>query len=343
MSLLDYESSVPWAESMRLELISGHMPPWSVESGAARFSNVRTLSGRELNVLLTWAAGGTPRGSAPPAAATSGSPDWRLGPPDLILAPATEFVLGADVRERVETFTLDVPTREPRWVRVVDVRPGNPGIVRRAVVSIDAGAADSTDRPGLAMERRLALWLPGDNPTPLEPGAGFLLPAGARLAVQVHYRKTWLNEHDAVRDRSSVGLYFAEAPAVDVRAIHLAPSQEDIARMVPAGALVFSTRVDADVEAVAVYPGEDFHGATVTVHASRPDGGADEPLIAFRPLEDWARRYWYRTPIHLPAGTLIQARVTFDASPALIAPGVPPRAPSDPAGARLTLNVLRVR
>ena len=29
MSLLSHESAVPWGESMRLELVAGHMPPWA--------------------------------------------------------------------------------------------------------------------------------------------------------------------------------------------------------------------------------------------------------------------------------------------------------------------------
>ena len=36
MSLLTHEEATPWAESIRLELIAGHMPPWGGLSPADR-------------------------------------------------------------------------------------------------------------------------------------------------------------------------------------------------------------------------------------------------------------------------------------------------------------------
>src|SRR5688500_12137111 len=63
MSLLTHADAVPWGESLRAELMAGHMPPWPIDSPPARFRNVQPLTARELNVLLTWASGGTPKGS----------------------------------------------------------------------------------------------------------------------------------------------------------------------------------------------------------------------------------------------------------------------------------------
>src|SRR5687768_9930262 len=111
MSLMTHQETVPWGESLRLELIAGHMPPWSAETSAGRFRNAATLSARELNTLLTWASGGTPAGdeskSPAPAALASG---WRLGPPDLVLRlPA--FTLGADKQEQVAEFVVPAARR----------------------------------------------------------------------------------------------------------------------------------------------------------------------------------------------------------------------------------------
>ena len=62
MSLLTHADAVPWGESIRVELMAGHMPPWGVDSAAARFRNLQQFPAREMNVLLTWASGGTPPG-----------------------------------------------------------------------------------------------------------------------------------------------------------------------------------------------------------------------------------------------------------------------------------------
>jgi hypothetical protein len=42
--------TVPWGESIRVELLAGHMPPWSVDAAASRFRNAQPLSAREMNV-----------------------------------------------------------------------------------------------------------------------------------------------------------------------------------------------------------------------------------------------------------------------------------------------------
>src|ERR1051326_5492635 len=33
MSLTTYKDAYPWAESIRAELVAGHMPPWNAEEG----------------------------------------------------------------------------------------------------------------------------------------------------------------------------------------------------------------------------------------------------------------------------------------------------------------------
>src|SRR5258708_3631 len=84
MSLLIYNSAVPWAESMRSLLTTEAMPPWFVDSLGPPVRNSHEMSARELDIVLTWASGGTPRGvvgkeSAPPAFHSQ----WTSGPPDL--------------------------------------------------------------------------------------------------------------------------------------------------------------------------------------------------------------------------------------------------------------------
>src|SRR5688572_850686 len=84
MSLMTHADAVPWGESIRTEVLAGHMPPGGVDEAPARFRNATGLSPREMNLLLTWVTGGTPIGSADkaPAPATR-ERVWPLGTPDL--------------------------------------------------------------------------------------------------------------------------------------------------------------------------------------------------------------------------------------------------------------------
>src|SRR5688572_2851372 len=86
MSLMTYEEAFPWAESIRAELIAAHMPPWHADEAFGEVKQAHTLTPQELDVILTWASGGNPRGALdqtlPPVALKN---EWALGAPDLAL------------------------------------------------------------------------------------------------------------------------------------------------------------------------------------------------------------------------------------------------------------------
>jgi hypothetical protein len=338
MSLMTHAEAVPWAESIRSELIAGHMPPWPVDMPRERFRRADALTARELNVILTWATGGTPigDGASPPAVAL---PDgWPLGPPDLEL-PLDEVVIPAATQDRVASFVVATGTTERRWVRAVDLRPGTPAVVRNASILVQP-ADDSASPAGPVVEPSLAVWVPGEPPVPVDGGAGFELPAGASLAVRVHYRKTWEYERKEMRDRSRVGLYFAPAAAAPVEAVMLTTSFPATG----AGAATTGTSyvLTRDVRAVAVYPDASLTHAYVRLDAVRPDGSQEE-LLAIRAQPDWARRYWFRDPVALPRGTRIDMHATFDDESTVLPPGAPPPAPlpSDPPPIRMTIDVIK--
>jgi hypothetical protein len=328
MSLMTHAETVPWGESIRAELMAGHMPPWQIDSAAGRFRNVQGLTGRELNVLLTWASGGTPPGD--PEKAPSPAPAeraWPLGPPDVVIAMPNEATIPADVQERVVEFSVR-PSLGRRFVRAADLLPGTPAIVRSATVSVRAARVSAATNA----ERLIALWLPGDHPVPLDDGAGYEIPEDAELIVRVRYRKTWEHENRAMSDRSALGLYFAREPATAVHALQLA------GEMKPASPNTLSVTIPEPSRAVAIYPDADFTNTAVRVVAVRPDNSREE-LIAFRPRPGWARRYWFREPLSLARGTRIE--VTLKPDDALLPPGALPMDPKpNPGTIRLTLNVL---
>ena len=335
MSLMTAKDAVPWGESIRTELIAGHMPPWSVDAAPGRFKNVQTLTARELNVLLTWVTGGNPVGNPEhaPTAVTLHA-DSRLGAPDLEL-PLSEVTLAADTPERTHEFTLPTAAWRSRWVRAVDFVPGTPAVVRSATVFVKPAAASDSDRNATPPERVLAVWVPGDDPVALD-GTAFHLPANAEIAVRVHYKKTWEYERMPMTDRSTVRVYFSATPATELRAL----TMSFIAQMqswLPSQRLSFSRIVDADLQVLALYPDSGLANVDIHVEAIRPDGSHIE-LIRFRPQPDWARRYWFERPIVLPRGSRIEAVASFE--DALLPPGAAPPKHADTSTPRLTLNVI---
>jgi hypothetical protein len=340
MSLMTHADAVPWGESIRSEVTAGHMPPWPVDMPHDGFRNGSPMTARELNVLLTWATGGTPPGEPDkaPAPVTLAS-NWSLGKPDLEL-PLMPVTLAAGQQEQTRSFVIATDTREPRWIRAVDLLPGTPAMVRSADIRVVSTAA-STSAGGIVTDRRLALWLPGETPTPLDAGAGFELPAGAQLAVMVRYKKTWQYERKELMDRSRVGLYFADGPAKPLNALTIdleAPVSSATGAPTVTGTV---KTLERDVRALAIYPEALPRGARVRVEAVLPDG-SQEMLISARAQPDWLRRYWFKKPIVLPRGTRLNAHVSRDEE-ADLEPASPPSTAaktSEPTRPRVILNVI---
>ncbi len=108
MSLMTYDEAFPWAESIRAELVAAHMPPWNAEDGFGNLKRAHALPPKELDVLLTWATGGNPRGALDqklPLVTLKN--DWTMGVPDLALKMPAEVTLAADKME--DSVELTVP------------------------------------------------------------------------------------------------------------------------------------------------------------------------------------------------------------------------------------------
>ena len=333
MSLTTYADTLPWAESIRAELLAGHMPPWRVDGAPGKFRNVSMLTPHELDVLLTWVTGGTPIGHSTEPTPIRSLRTWKLGSPDLLL-PLPQVTLPQSSRDEMKEFKISTGMAETRWIRAVDLMPGTPSIVRSATISV---ATISLGRTGDVGEQILALWQPGDDPIAFERGSAFLLPPASTLTVRVRYKKNWRHEQRTAIDRSTVGLYFTSAPAQEIRSLTLAAPPESSWSLQKR--LSFTQTVDQSVTAVAIHPDPALSAAKVRVDAVRPNGSREE-LIALRPRSEWAKRYWFTEPVDLPSGTRIEVAAEPDDS--LLAPEAPriPAPLPDAATLRLTLDVL---
>jgi hypothetical protein len=308
MSLLTYDEARPWAESIRLELASGHMPPWFGDPGVADLKDSHKLSPRDLDVVLTWVTGGTPRGpeTPPPGAGNPGTVNssWRRRP-DIALAMPAPFSLPAGKAEDTREFVLTTARDRDRFISAADLLPGNPAIVHDAIIFIRNSAGDRT----------VATWLPGSAPVSAGAGIGFLWRAGEQLGVRMHYKKTWKFENKPAADRSTVGLYLLKTPGRDVRSVAIPP----------AGIVIDE---DAQALAVVVVSSGNAPGGLglrdVRIEALRPDGSR-VPVIGFGARSGWDQRYWLATPMTIAKGTRLEVK----------------GANAAPASLRLSIDVVR--
>ena len=348
MSLMTYDDAFPWAESIRAELVAAHMPPWNAEEGYGEITRAHTLSPKELDVILTWATGGNPRGALDqvlPVVALKN--DWTLGAPDRPLAMPAEFTLAADKMEDWHEFTVAAGNTDARWVRAVDLRPGTPSIVRSATIFVKDPATTAVlqgVRPAAtapAPEHVLGLWLPGQDATAAD-GVAMRLPPGAQIGVRIHYKKTWQFEGKPLTDRSTVGLYFVSG-ATELLSLPIdAPASSGGADKT----VRFSRTLDEDLQALALSPDRVPGNISLQVEAVKPDGSR-LPMIRLNTRADWDRRYWFDKPMALPRGTRVEVTAHLEdpdmLSAAFTSSPNPAAATAKPSAMRLTLNVIPAR
>jgi hypothetical protein len=297
MSLMTYRDAAPWAESIRDELTAGRMPPWPVDPMSPPVKGGYPISSRDVDRIVVWASGGTPQGDLaaklPPVTLNS---EWKLGPPDLQVSMDAEHTVAPGTIENTSELSLPLDLTGPKWVKAADLLPGNATIVRDAIISIENGPV-------------LALWEPGSDTIAAPPGTAFPLAPGSKIHLEIHYKKHFDQEQQAVSDKSTIGLYFTDPP----------PSGRELQSLVierpkdasgPSGSPSFAGSVAGPVRIVALRPMLDRAYGSLDVDAVTPSG-THVPLLRLhgpRPL--WFQRYWLQQPVELAGGSQITVRTT---------------------------------
>ena len=314
MSLATYEEARPWAKAIKEEMLERRMPVWHAVKGYGEFRNAPLLTQREIDLIINWVEGGAPKGDDKdyPQKALY-SDDWALGKPDAVLPLPEEQKIASDADE-TRTIKLAFNANQDRWIRAIDLRPGNNAVVLSAIIYLEnKQGKEAADSKLQTPDFRpiLATWMPGQKTMALPEGTARLLPASSNLIVKVHYR----GNGEATKDRSEIGLYFAAAkPVRQLRDIAL----NDAAATIPANKAAHSVKLSYimqdDAEAVAIRP--YAHPLIISFQASAflPDGSERVLIWARGSKYDWQPTYYFKNPVTLPKGTRIEVTAYFDNS-----------------------------
>ncbi len=278
MSLLDYQEAVPWANAMKLALLEGRMPPFLPGDDGGPFRDARTLTAHELDTMVDWAVGATPEGA--PLEAEESSSSKVLPKADLVLRAQTDVVLEKDDREKTACLVLPTGLPASRIVTGLEVVPGQPSILRRATIYVGDSCSDGEP---------LATWRPDRARISFPQGLGRRLLASSSLLLELHYVKGWGDEGKKILDRSALGLWFSK----DAEAIRSVAIEKP--RLVLGEA----------VWLVALYAAAADE-SPLRVEAVAPDGSARLLLSIERFDPTWSEKYFFRTPVLLPAGSSLR-------------------------------------
>ncbi|MBI4540820.1 MAG: hypothetical protein HY704_15060 [Gemmatimonadetes bacterium] len=250
---------------------------------------------------------------------------WQLGEPDLVLEfPAYRVPAGGS--DIYRNLVAAAPVRETRFVRAVEVRPGDPRVVHHARMMIDT--TDSSRRfdaedaevgfDGMDImsdafnpDGFFIGWTPGKLPLAGSEEMGWRLAPGTDVVLQLHFRPA--GERHRVTAR--VGLYFTSRPPTRFPVVILMGSKLiDIPPGERNYVVADSFYLPVDVHALSVYPHAHFLAREMWLVARFPKGDTRWLLRIDDWDFNWQDEYRYAKPISLPAGSMLVMRYTYDNS-----------------------------
>jgi Flp pilus assembly protein TadD len=323
-----------------------YMPPWLPEAGHGDFQGQRRLTDEQIATFEAWVRQGSPAGSpadAPPP--PNFVPGWQLGKPDLVIEAAAPYHLPAEGPDQYWNFVLPLKVPGARWVKAIEIRPGNMTAVHHANLLVDvqidrsrstAGAGKNLDGfAGMDMsdapitfdadsDSHFLFWKPGETAWVEPAGMAWRADPGTDLLLNVHMRTTGKPE----LVQPSIGLYFTPDPPT-IFPVMLA-LEHDGALDIPPGDRDFPVSDDfvtpVDLEVLAVYPHAHYLGHLLEGYATLPDG-TRKWLVRIEDWDpSWQAVYHYAAPVILPKGTVVSMRYHYDNSAANVRnPNQPPK------------------
>jgi Tfp pilus assembly protein PilF len=328
-SLLTYEDVKKHARQIAEVTRTRNMPPWLPAPQELKFTDEMRLPDAEIALIQKWVDEGSVEGAAadlrPQPKFVEG---WQLGTPDLILTAEKPLVLPPQGTDTYWNFVFPIPIQETRWVKAVEIRPGDKRYVHHANILVDR--AESLRRreaePGAGfggMEIRiesqvfdpdshLLFWKPGTVPYVEPDGMALRLDKGTDLILNTHLQPSGKPEII----QPSIGLYFTSRPATKLPM--LLQLENDARLDIPAGMKDFVVTdeftLPVEVQLLAIYPHAHYLGKDIQAFATLPDGTRKTLIHIPQWNLNWQAVYRYAESVSLPKGTTVSLRYVYNNS-----------------------------
>jgi hypothetical protein len=329
MSLQTFEESRPWARSIKTRVAARQMPPWHLDKtvGIQDFKNDRSLSDAQIDTIVRWVDGGTPKGDVkdmPPPMTFADDSVWNFserfgGPPDLIIR-SPKYTTPAQALDAWYKPVVDTGLTEPRWVRAIEVRPATVKgrrVTHHTLARLQQDDPDATPAAdgigaGLFME-----WAVGKQGELMRPNSGKLMLPGAKIVFEVHYHAVG----EEITDQVELGIYFypkgqepkfrqvlASLPSVQggARNIDIPPNSTFM------GQSLYVMRQAGRVE--SFQPHMHLRGKAMAMEAILPNGSTEMLSHVNNFNFNWHNNYVYAddaAPL-LPKGTMLRITSWYD-------------------------------
>ncbi|MGB8456755.1 MAG: tetratricopeptide repeat protein [Candidatus Acidiferrum sp.] len=305
------------------------MPPWLPDAGGPKFAGELRLTEEQITTIQKWVEQGEIAGNPsdlPPQPKFEAG--WELGKPDVIVRAEKPFRLPASGTDMYWNFVFRTPVHRTRWLKAIEIRPGDKRLVHHANVLVDRQQSGRRmeKEPGAGFggmeliieseafdpDSHFLFWKPGSPPYVEPDGMALRLDRTTDLILNTHLQPSGKPE----LIQPTLGLYFTDKPATKHPILIQLDNDRELD--IPPGAKNFLVSDDfvlpVDASVLAIYPHAHYLGKDLLAFATLPDG-TRKTLIHISNWDlNWQAVYHYAQPLELPAGTKISMRFTYDNS-----------------------------
>ncbi len=328
-SLITYNQAVLNSVSMKTDVQSKKMPPWPPRAGYSHFAHERVLSTTEINTIVNWVTGGTPKGDttlAPPVPvySTTGA---ISGTPDLVLRIPT-YTSTASTGDVYQCFAIPSGLLADRHITAFEALPGNAACVHHVLVYADTtGACAHLDSlsagpgypdfggVGSASAQLIGAWVPGAAPMIYPTGFGVNLPHNSDIVLQIHYPAGTTG----MQDSTEIHFFFSPTTTT-VRDLYIQPILNYWTNITPTLFIPKNTTktfsetqaIPFDISLLSIAPHMHLIGRTIKSYAIHPAGDTDKLIDIPNWDFHWQGFYTFPRIKHVPVASQLRAEAMYD-------------------------------
>jgi hypothetical protein len=134
---LTFKDARPWAKAIKTKVMDRSMPPWFADPAHGTFTNDRSMSTREIDVIRRWVDGGAAEGDPRHAPQPVVWPEngWQIKPDHIVSLP--DRAVPARGTIEWESLALPFPVKHDVWLTSVEILAGEPSVVHHICFSIE--------------------------------------------------------------------------------------------------------------------------------------------------------------------------------------------------------------
>lgn len=224
-----YEDAVIFGAAAAAATSAGSMPPWPPGEGCRDMLGERRLTEEEIALLVAWVEAGSPLGEPVGGEGPGPSVD-PLGPADLVTDPGSDYTPDVNLPDDWRCLVLDQTFNTDTLVRAVDIYPGSATVhhvLVYVVAAEDVGQLEALEvnDPGEGYQcfggpvvgggNMLSGWVPGGQAVQAPEGSAFIIEAGSRIVMQVHYSMVGYDaQSPPPPDRTAIAFWLLEEGVV---------------------------------------------------------------------------------------------------------------------------------